>query len=378
MPDRNVEFRVGLFVIVSMTAMVGLILRFENMTWLWDKGYTLVVRFQEAPGVGVGTPVRNSGLSIGSVKQVFLDEEKGGVTVIIDVRSKTRIRKDSRPRLSRTILGDASIDFTPGTSKEIFAANSVIEGIQPVDPIELIARMESQVRRTLSSFADTSDEWRKVGANINSLVEANEGEFQVIVQRAADSLQEFTAAIKNINAVVGNRNNQHHLEQALAAVPEMISETRDTIATTKKAIHKIDENLANILNVTGPLARRSTHIIMNLDKGVANLEELLSEVNLVARRLNQPDSTFSMLINDPSLYKNLDDTASTLNLLLEKLIPIMDDFRVFADKVSRDPGLLGVRGMVSPSAGIKTASGAEADIRESPTQRSNRQTTRGP
>ena len=118
----------------------------------------------EAPGIVASAPVLLNGIVIGSVRDVVLDEKRGGVSVLIDVRERYRLRKDTRPRLVRSLLGDSSIDFTPGTSSEYLPPSTILEGELPVDPIEIVRHLDERVSETMDSFAGTSDEWRRVVA----------------------------------------------------------------------------------------------------------------------------------------------------------------------------------------------------------------------
>ena len=56
---------------------------------------------------------------------------------------------------------------------------------------------------------------------------------------------------------------------------------------------------------------------------------------------------------DPSLYNNLNDTATMVNKILPRLDRAMRDVEVFADKLACHPELLGIGGAVRPSSGVK-------------------------
>lgn len=353
MSDNKTEFRVGLFVLLGTAAFVGLVIRLEDLAWFWEPQYVLSIRLTEAPGVGVGTPVRSGGLGIGKVSEIAFDAERAGVIVKVEVRAKYKIRSDSKPLLSRSLLGDASIDFPTGISPKFHENGAVVDGVPPIDPIQLVARMEKQVSTTLVSFSETSNEWRKVAANVNSLMETNRGNIDEVVERAATALAEITETMKGLNAIVGDPENQKRLQATLDAIPKLVDETRRTVLTVRQAVAKIDTNLENLQNVTGPLAEKSASIVTKLDNSVGNLEQLLAELNHFSRNLNTEDGSLTQLAKDPHLYRNLNKSAASLALLLKKLEPTIEDMRIFSDKVARHPELIGVGGAIRPSAGTK-------------------------
>lgn len=353
MTERQLQFRVGLFVIMALFVAVILVLTFGEMKWLFQRYYTLQVHFDEAPGVQAMTPVRKNGIGIGEVREVFFNEERGGVTVVVELQERYQLRRDSRARLTQSLLGDASIEFSPGQSGEFFKEGETLKGEAPFDPMKLVKQMEGTLTRTMTSFEGTSEEWRKVGKNVNSLVDTNRGNLEVVIERAAESLHQFTLTLENANAVVGNPQNQENLERTLAALPKMVEETRQTIEAVKLAVGKADQNLENLSHVTQPLAERSRSIITKLDNSVGNLDSLLVETNQFARMLNSEEGSLKKFVADPALYRNLNQSAEQLSILLQNLKPTMADLKLFADKVARHPEILGVRGAMKPSSGIK-------------------------
>lgn len=353
MTERQLQFRVGLFVIAATLTGVGLLVRFGELRWLWEQSYTVLVTFEDTTGLHPGSTVRKNGVIIGNVRELFIDDEQPGVQVVLSIKQEHRLRRDSVPRLTRTLLGDASIDFTPGRSSEFVKAGARIEGKPDVDLNTLVTRLESRLAGTMASFEATSDEWRKVGQNMNSLVESERGNLRQIIEQAATSLQEFTVAMNHANRVLGDEGNQENLQRTLAALPEMVEDTRRTIQAVRGTVVKMDQNLENLNQVTTPMAERSGALIRKLDGSVVHLEGVLGELHQFSKALSQKDGTFQQLASNPDLYRNLNQSAESLQILLKNLDPVVKDMRIFADKVARHPELIGVSGAFKGSSGLK-------------------------
>ncbi len=60
-----------------------------------------------------------------------------------------------------------------------------------------------------------------------------------------------------------------------------------------------------------------------------------------------------MLMNDPTLYENLNRTVTNVEELSRQLRPIVNDVRVFTDQLARHPEKIGVRGALERSDGTK-------------------------
>src|SRR5262249_27202314 len=68
--------------------------------------------FEHAPGVAPGTPVRRSGVRIGQVQRLDLDDATGQVRVTIAIERPHKLYQGDRPVLvSGALSGDTSIDF---------------------------------------------------------------------------------------------------------------------------------------------------------------------------------------------------------------------------------------------------------------------------
>ncbi len=360
MSERQLQFRVGLFVLAALAICTALVIQFGDVRKYWQERYQLGIHFDSAPGLQKGTPVRQSGMSIGSVADVLLDEKEGGVLVVVAIRSEIQLRRDSEPVLVRTLLGDSSIEFSPGVSRDYLPPNTKVKGIAPADPMEIVHRMERQVNETLTAFSETSREWQKVAQNVNGLVETKEGDLNEVVERAAVALQQFTETMQTANVTLTEANRvladpemQQNLKDTVAALPAMVNETRETIAAARISVQRIGENLDNLSRATDPLAEHSRSMVVKLDGSLGQLESLLTELNTFARMVNSEDGSLQRFATDPQLYENLNESAAALSLLVQSLDPVLKDIRIFSDKVARHPELMGVSGAIRPSSGIK-------------------------
>ena len=360
MSESQLQFRVGLFVIASAIAIAAMIFQFGELHSLWEPRYTVSVWFESAPGVYRSTPVRRNGVTIGSVSDVRFDDNRGGVIVVVEIRDEVKLRKDARPRLVNSLLGDATIEFMPGKSPAPLEPGALLEGELPTDPAELLTRLDQKFSTTVDSFHATSREWQQVGRSINGILDTNRGNLTVVVEQSVEALHQFTVAMKHAERtlaqtqnIVADPKNQENLQRTLAAMPELVEQTQRTIAAVRSAVEKMDQNLANLNQVTTPLAKRSTTLLTRLDGTLANLETLTDELSQFARLLSKEDGSVRKFIADPELYRNLSQSTGSLAVLLQNMEPIVRDLRIFSDKVARHPEIIGVGGALRGSTGLK-------------------------
>src|SRR5262245_1499298 len=114
MNDQAMRFRLGIFVLGALILLAVLITLFGGFPNYFKRvnGYTIV--FDDAQGLTPGTPVRRSGVRIGEVRKLQLDNATGKVNVGIEVEEGYTIRKADKPTLIRGVFGsDTSITFAP-------------------------------------------------------------------------------------------------------------------------------------------------------------------------------------------------------------------------------------------------------------------------
>nr|MCU0706728.1 hypothetical protein [Pirellula sp.] len=131
----------------------------------------------------------------------------------------------------------------------------------------------------------------------------------------------------------------------------------------RSAIKNADEAIANISEITEPISQRSDELAENLVRSMENIDALVSDLRIFARRLNSSNGTIARLVDDPTLYGKVTETLESIRnvsgnveMLSRRLQPILDDVRIATDKLARDPGQVGVRGALSGrplGAGLK-------------------------
>lgn len=380
MTERQLQFRVGLFVMLAMATGASLIILFSDIKSMWQEKYALAIHFEEAPGLVAGCPVKQNGLNIGRVRKVALDDEHGGVLVVIDINAENLIRVDAQPSLVQSLFGDTKIEFNAGASEQVIPPNSRLEGIAPTNPLEIVQSLESNVTKTLTALTETSREWEKVASNMNKLVETKEGQIDDVIERTATSLATFqrtmenasvslaqagktlttaTDTLSNVNMLVSDPQLQKDIRRTVAALPAIAEETQQTIVTARTTIQEVSQNLNTINAAAAPLADQSDLMARKLSGSLIQLESLLTEMNHFSQLLNREDGSLQQLASDPTLYQNLNRSTASLNALLTNLQPVINDAKIFADRIARHPEILGVSGVMKGSSGIKEPEGVQ-------------------
>ena len=316
---------------------------------------SLKMSFSDARGVAEGTPVRKNGILVGRVASVQLDE-RGGVSVVADVDSYVPIYKDEQPRIASTLLGDAEIQLVPGTIKpprQRVGKDEVLPGAVTRDPFEMFATLEPKLGGALESLAEASESVKKLSDNLDRLLLGDDDTFSKMVRKTEAALDAFSLAMANINDVMGDPQARANLKQTLNSLPDVITDLRTTVQGIGETVDTADRNLRNLEGLTKPLGERGEGMVAQINQTIGRLDETLQQAAMFTKALNESQGTLGKLVRDPQVYNDLAQAAGNVNRLTKELRPIVDDVRVFTDKIARHPEQLGVRGALDRRPGLK-------------------------
>ncbi len=354
MNERVMQFRVG--VVVLATAIIAgiLVVLFGDLPSLVQATKPLKMSFTDARGVAGGTPVRKNGILVGRVSSVALDE-RGGVSVVADIDTYVPIYKDETPRITATLLGDAEIQLIPGTirpPRQRVTEGEMLVGAVSRDPFEVFATLEPKLGTALESLTEASTAVTRLSANLDRMLVGNDS-FGKLIQKTEMALDEFSVAMTNINDVMGDPQARANIKRVLTDLPEVLTDLRSTVKGMGQTLETADRNLQNLEGLTRPLGERGAGMVAQVDATIGRLDEVLQQAASFTRALNESDGTLGRLVRDPRVYEDLAAAAANVKSLSQELRPIVNDVRVFSDKIARHPEQLGVRGALDRRPGLK-------------------------
>lgn len=333
-----------------------LVARFGDLPLPGASKYTIYVRFPRAPGVESGTPVRKSGVQIGRVTAVEL-LQPSGVRITTEIDGQRTILDSEAARISSaSVLGDAVIEFVEpdqhiSTAKPLEDGTEIINGMVQGNPLDVLVNLETDMRGALGSIHRAGGEVELAARNLNTALANNDDQLPRVMQKAERALDQFSRAMTSLNDVFGDPELRDGLKQTLEEIPALLQETRGTIRKAdeafdgvKAASDRAARNLENLENFTRPLGERGPQLVDNLDGSLANVNELLEQLVTFTDGLNSREGTLGQLLHDDQLYRRLDRTLANAEDITSRIKPILDDIRIFSDKIARDPRQLGLKG----------------------------------
>jgi phospholipid/cholesterol/gamma-HCH transport system substrate-binding protein len=385
MDERVLQFRVGVVVVASAIITVILVMLFGAWPNVWQRRYEIHVKFPEAPGITVDTPVRKSGVLIGRVSNVKLLEE-GGVLVSIRVFGQYKLRRQETCRIGTgSLLGDAIVEFVPsdkGTMLARFDTNKsgaldeseeraagellgdgefMSDGAVVSNPLRALVNLEGSVSSAFRSLEGASKEVAQLAHSVNQTV-GGDDQIKRIIQKTEVALDHFDGTMTAVEKILGDELLAEQLRQTLRAMPAIVDETRETMRAARTTMDsfqrvsdKAETNLDNLEKFTKPLGERGPQMVANVEESSRNLNDLLEQFVAFSEALNAGEGTLGKLVHDDEIYRQLQRVVGNAEEITKRARPIVEDVRIFTDKIARDPRQLGVKGALDQRpSGLKT------------------------
>ena len=125
--QKKIEFSVGAFVLVGVIAGLYLTFVMGGLSVTNGATYQLKARFADVTGLRVDTAVRISGVSVGHVEKIELDQESFAVWVTISLPNWLELDDDTIASVRTDgLIGDKYLSLLPGGSGIILGPDDIL------------------------------------------------------------------------------------------------------------------------------------------------------------------------------------------------------------------------------------------------------------
>ncbi|NLB08043.1 MAG: outer membrane lipid asymmetry maintenance protein MlaD [Desulfobulbaceae bacterium] len=142
MGNSRMEITVGVFLVMGFLALGWLAMQLGEVSWLTGaKSYTLNAEFNNISGVKLGADIQISGVTVGKVRQLRLNEDNlAMVTMQIDKGVKVPVDSIASVK-SQGIIGDKFIQITLGGDETLYQpGETIVDTESAVDLESLISK----------------------------------------------------------------------------------------------------------------------------------------------------------------------------------------------------------------------------------------------
>lgn len=261
--NRNrLELKVGIFVLLCLAILLGLILQFSKGTTLFRKTYNIVGVTSEVGGLRTRASVLLSGVQVGTISEITLSPGSTNVQIHMRIYSDYVIRSDAEFKIEQSgFLGDQFIAVYPTPNPGTPLADGAV--VHVTAPFNMLG-----VARDVAGFVQRLDE---TASNLDGAI--NDVRHQVLNQQTltniaatVETLQHIsesaTTVVSNLDylirsdtapvgAVISNLNHFTIQLQGIAGTAQSLLDTNQAaIAVAVSNLQASSVMLTNILNGT--------------------------------------------------------------------------------------------------------------------------------
>jgi phospholipid/cholesterol/gamma-HCH transport system substrate-binding protein len=373
MDDRVMQFRVGVVFLATLLITGILLALFGGLPDFLGRTYDIQILLSDASGVTKDTPVRKSGLVIGRVDSVRLIDNDSKALVTAKIQDDKFIYQNEDCWVTRNMLsGDSALSFIPDPNKP--GAGKPIKRDAPLvgkiseDPTGVKRVLEDALKSPIDTVNSTgkalkeaSEELGKAAHKVGELFDKKtQSDLRAILEGAADAMK-----------VLGTKENQEKLAKAMNDLPQTVKGMNNTFERTDQMLSQfmkpspVDgktpiERMVGTIELTERTLRKFSEPPREgelaptdqIAKAMENINDITGLIRTIVTRIDQGEGSIGALMNDRQLYDRLNRAAKNIEAVSGQLKPILDDARVFSDKIARHPGVI-VRDAVKPGIGLK-------------------------
>lgn len=297
------EVKIGLLLLAAIALFIfGFnFLKGRNIFYPQDKYYAV---YDHIDGLVQGNPVQVNGYAIGQVNKIELEKGNTG-RIIVEFRvskSDFEIPENSVAKIVGDLLGSKTVQIIPGNSKVYLESGDTL-----LSDIE--TSIGESVNRTVLPLKIKAE---KMMSSIDSVLTV----IQYIFNEK--SREDIKQSIESINVAIRT------LRKTALRVDTLVSEQRFRLSRISSNVESITLNLKNNNEKLSKIVTNFASISDSLAK--ANIASTLNNANMalkqtasITEKINKGEGSMGMLVNNDSLYRNLNSAARDLDLLLEDL-----------------------------------------------------------
>lgn len=276
------------------------------------------VIYERVEGMQVGTQVRISGVRVGSVASVDLQEDQR-VLVTLDMDRGIRIPKNAVATIISTgFMGGKAIELVydrPCSGDDCAQTGALLQGqtkglVASMMAEENLENYVSIIKDGLQDIIDT--------LNQSLLSEDSQSPVAQSVRNLQSTLENLKSATHQVDRLV--RNSSEDIDGAmsnLASITGNLASKNDQIASIIDQADSISRQVASS-DLKGTLEEVNT-AVTDLKNTLQSADQAMTGVSTTVSKINNGEGSLGKLLNDEELYESINTLSSRADSLVNDI-----------------------------------------------------------
>jgi phospholipid/cholesterol/gamma-HCH transport system substrate-binding protein len=287
---------------ISKEARIGIIFTLALLLFIWGlnflRGKNLLINsnvyygvYKNVKGLTEANPVMVNGYQVGQVESIdFFDANADKLVVKISLNKRFRVPVNSVAEIfSPSLMGTKAVNIILNdTLKYHKEGDTLISQVE----IEFTTRLQNNI-------SPLTERIENVTQALDEFIS------EVFDEQSKDNLSQ---SFKNIRHSTGHMNDiLKHEKEKIAAIT---SNLKDLSYALKESNDEITLILSNFSAISDSIANSQ------IKHAIDNTSLTISEMKDILNKINKAEGTIGQLVNNDSLYRNLEHSSKELNNLI--------------------------------------------------------------
>jgi len=291
---------------VSLLAIVAAVIlffgvRFLKGTEVFSRNNTYYVIYDHIEGLTASNPILINGFKVGQVMSINLMQQQGNnLLVTLKITDDIILGEGARTILvSSDLLGSKALNLEVGNLSQPLNEGDTLQSAIEKGIVERVQAQALPIAEKLDSTL----------ARVNDILGGGDR------QDMSNIIGTLVGDTSSISATVNN------LEGTTRSLSDLLQQNERRLNATLANVELLTRQLTDQENGLAPLLTKLNQKVDSLQ-----VQSTLDELNLISQNLkeitnkiNEGEGSMGKLINDDSLYTNLNNTARDIDLLMVDL-----------------------------------------------------------
>ena len=280
---------------IALVAIAGIIVLFFGMNFL--KGISLFseknvyyASFSNISGLTVSNPIFANGYQVGIVRDIAFDYSGGGdIVVAFTLDDKMQLPQGTTASIESDFMGNVRMNLLLSSHNTPLPTGEGLGGgaLSPGDTIQ--------------------------GAMAEGLM----ARAAALIPAVEQMLPKVDSILASVNALLADPAIAHSIRNVEKVSTDLTTTTRQVNAL----MTRLNSQLPTLMTKTDGVLDNAQQLTKNLttldiDGTMQKVDQTLANVQAVSEKLNKPDGTLGLLMNDATLYDRFNGTLTNAEQLL--------------------------------------------------------------
>lgn len=321
------ELKIGILAIVALSLAAMLIFALSGSGGFFWQRYSLKAVFPNVAGLGVGAPVRISGMNVGSVSNIAFVGDRVEVTFEIAKSRRQLVTTGSTAVVgSVSLLGEGAVDITASTQGLPVAEWGYVPTSRSAPAIGDVANTANMsIEEATNLIKDIRGGRGTMGKLFTD--DALYKEVNAFVSAAEEVARNVNSGRGSVGRLLNNPASAKAIEASLQNLEAVTARIRAGEGSLGRLVNddalskSLTSTTSNLDAISGRISRGE-----GTAGKLVNDEQLYNRINSMADRLDKVtaglqagEGTAGQLLHDKQLYENMNGTLSDLRRLVQDI-----------------------------------------------------------